>query len=185
MCPDITAPLHSQHWKASFTCVAALDHINCNFSQWNSQNRRKEASLGASFMCEPGQLTKIWKEILLARAPWTELLGCPVKYLLARHEAHSIQYLWNIRNLYFSILLSLSPVTWRPFESYSNLSVSGVDRRTTGEPVTSVVHAEIKFLEYSFQAAHQESRDSVLIAFCLKFIISWHLRMSFESLAPK
>lgn len=143
--------------------------------------KQKERSLlGASFICEPGQSTRKWKEIPLATTPWTELLGFSVKYLLASHEAHSTQYLWIIKNLYsFSILLPPSPVTWRPFESYSNLSVAGVDYRTMSEPVITVVHAEIKFLKYSFQEAYYESRDSVLIAFCLKFIISWHLRLSF------
>lgn len=156
MCPDTTAPLHSQSCKASVVYVAALHHINCNFFPVEIPKQEDGSLLGASFMCEPGQLTRIWKEILLAMTPRTELLGFPVKYLLTSHEAHSIQYLWNIRNLYsVSILLPLAPITWRPFESYSNLSVPGVDYRTMGEAVTAVVHAEIKFLKYSFQAAYQ------------------------------
>lgn len=75
--------------------------------------KEKEGSLlGASLLCEPGQLTKIGKETLLARMPWKEPLGFPVKYLLASSEAHSIQYLCNGMDMYaFSLLLPQSSVT--------------------------------------------------------------------------
>jgi len=72
----------------------------------------KGSLLGASLTGEPGQLAKKQKEILLARMPWKEPLGFPVKYLLASHEAHSSQYLCNIRELYaFSLLLPQSCFT--------------------------------------------------------------------------
>lgn len=112
MCPDIIASLHSQGWKASVACVAALDHINCNFSQWKSQNRRKETSWGFHLCVSQASLQdcerKFFPPWLHEQSYWGFLSN--VCFLATKHTPCSIYAILGIctpSQYSFHYLLSL------------------------------------------------------------------------------